>query len=446
MVFELAPDEFEVGQIAKLKVLGIGGAGGNAVNRMISAGLEGVEFIAVNTDHHVLELNAAPTKVRIGAKLTKGLGAGGDPEIGRKAIEEDKDRIAEYLEETDMLFITAGMGGGTGTGASPVIAKLAKDMGILTVAVVTKPFNFEGRTRNQNAEQGVEELKNVVDTLIVIPNERLLTLMDKDTGIEASFAKADEVLLHATQGISELITRPGLINLDFADVRSVLQGMGGDALMGTGVASGEGRAIEAARKAISSPLLDDVSITGAKGVLINITGDPTLSLAEAAEASTLISEQAGPEANIIFGIVLDENLQDEVRITVIAAGFHKKQKRQRTPASTTFSQRLAQAMDMFDTTQQSKQIPLQMPVEEPNQKTNRSDTQEISTSRPETAPTFIAPQEQASGPNTQQQQKENPQIDEVVVVPNTPSPGLMQFSEDDYETPAFMRKRQAASQ
>ena len=439
MVFELAQEELEVGQIARLKVMGIGGAGGNAVNRMIAAGLSGVEFAAINTDHQTLELNDAPVKVRIGTNLTKGLGAGGDPEIGRKATEEDKDLIAEHLEDVDMLFITAGMGGGTGTGAAPVVAKLAKDMGILTVAVVTKPFSFEGRKRTQNAEMGIEELKNVVDTLIVIPNEKLLNLVERDTTFESAFAKADEVLLNATQGISELITRTGLINLDFADVRSVLQGMGGDALMGTGVANGEGRSLEAARKAISSPLLDDVSITGAKGVLINITGDPTLSLAEAAEAARLISEQAGPEANIIFGVVLDEQLQDEVRITVIAAGFQKKARQKKTNVGTTFSQRLAQAMDMFEAPRQGVAQPTQkqqtyekVPVDAAAQENSENAAME---------PTFAPVESKAID-----KQQQEIQSDETIVVPNNPSPGLMDFSADDYDTPAFIRRKQSASQ
>ncbi len=443
MVFELAPEEFDVSPVARLKVLGIGGAGGNAVNRMIEAGLSGVDFIAVNTDHQVLERSEAPIKIQIGTKITKGLGAGGDPEIGRKAAEEDKDLIAEHLENTDMLFITAGMGGGTGTGAAPVIAKLAKDMGILTVAVVTKPFRFEGRTRQQNAEQGLQELKNVVDTLIVIPNEKLLALEERDTPFLTAFARADEVLLHATQGISELITKPGLINLDFADVRSVLQGMGGDALMGTGIANGEGRAIEAAQKAISSPLMDNVSIAGAKGVLINITGDPTLSLVEASEAATLISEQAGPDANIIFGVALDESLQDEVRITVIAAGFQRSAKQQKTPVKTSLGQRFVQAMDMFDARQSSGQV-----ISRENaQQEQHEDTPEPAVAM--TAPTFIPPAQQTEQPQQREEKEEmakSSPSEETLVIPDKPVPGLMDFSKDDYDTPAFMRRRKAASQ
>lgn len=441
MVFELAPEELEVSQVAELRVVGVGGAGGNAVNRMISAGLSGVEFIAVNTDHQVLERNAASTKIRIGTKLTKGLGAGGDPEIGKKATEEDKDLIVEHLTETDMLFITAGMGGGTGTGAGPVIAKLAKEMGILTVAVVTKPFSFEGRKRQENSEKGLDDFKSVVDTLIVIPNEKLLTLVERDTPFETAFAMADDVLLHATQGISELITKSGLINLDFADVRSVLQGMGGDALMGTGIANGEGRSLEAARKAISSPLLEDVSITGAKGVLINITGDPTLSLAEAAEAARLISEQAGSEANIMFGVVLDENLQDEVRITVIAAGFQKKNRQQHAAIGTTFTQRLTQAMDMFDNTSRSG-------ANENTQQhgavqRNPEQQNEMMAYQTQTAPAFVQTAQMEH--SSQNMPERNPVVEETIA-PENPSPGVMDFKTDDYDTPAFMRRKDTTNQ
>ncbi len=438
MVFEFAQEVLDLSRAARLKVVGIGGAGGNAVNRMIAAGLSDVDFIAVNTDHQVLERSTAPLKLRIGTKLTKGLGAGGFPELGKKAAEEDRDVIAEHLEDTDMLFVTAGMGGGTGTGAGPIISKLAKEMGILTVAVVTKPFNFEGKTRFLNAEQGIDELKGIVDTLIIIPNEKLLTLVERDTTFADAFAKADEVLFQATQGISELITKPGLINLDFADVRSVLEGMGGDALMGTGVASGEGRAIEAARRAISSPLMDNISITGAKGVLINITGDPTLALAEAAEAANLISEQAGTDANIIFGVVVDEALQDEVRITVIAAGFQKKSKLQKQHVQSSIQQRYAQSMDMFDGSkaQPAAERPYEIRSPEPVRP-----EQPMGNFQPgqQHAPTFIPSAEQQY---RQQSPMPEPQ-EELVPVGEPASPGLMDFSPDDYEVPAFMRKKQA---
>lgn len=313
---------------AKIKVIGVGGGGGNAVNRMISAGLEGVEFIATNTDVQVLKQNLAPKKYQLGAKLTKGLGAGSDPLIGKNAALEDEDLLAEMVGDADMVFITAGMGGGTGTGASPIIAAKAKELGALTVAVVTKPFLFEGSFRARQAEAGIAELNEVVDTLITIPNQRLLNVVGKQTSILDAFAQADEVLKQAVQGISDLITVPGLINLDFADVKTIMSNMG-VALMGTAVATGEQRAIDAAQKAISSPLLDDITIDGARGVLINITGGKNLGLHEVSEAASIIQEAAHPEANIIFGAVIDETLTDEIRITVIATGFDAKEKVER---------------------------------------------------------------------------------------------------------------------
>jgi len=307
---------------AKMKVIGVGGAGGNAVNRMIDSGLQGVEFITANTDLQVLERTKASHRIQLGAKLTKGLGAGSDPEIGRKAIEEERELVEEALSGADMVFITAGMGGGTGTGASPVIAEISKGLGSLTVGVVTKPFQFEGKKRMERAERGIEELKEKVDTLIVIPNQRLITLVSKETSLLDAFKIADEVLLRATKGISDLITVPGLINLDFADVKMVMSEMG-DALMGTGSGSGEGRSREAAQAAISCPLLDEASISGAKGLLINITGGLDLSLNEVSEATSVIHEAAGPEANIIFGAVIEEDVTEEVRVTVIATGLNQ---------------------------------------------------------------------------------------------------------------------------
>src|SRR5882724_9780963 len=305
---------------ARIKVVGVGGGGGNAVNTMISAGLPGVEFIAANTDAQALRANLAPVKVQIGEKITKGLGAGANPQVGRKSAEEDIERIREYLNGADMVFITAGMGGGTGTGGAPVVARLAKEMGALTVGVVTKPFLFEGKKRMKQAEEGMRELKDSVDTLIAIPNQRLLSIAGRNMPILETFKKADDVLLQAVRGISDLITVHGLINLDFADVRTIMAEMG-MAMMGAAVSAGENRAVEAAQHAISSPLLEDVSIKGARGVLINITGGPTLSLHEVNEAATLIQEEADDEANIIFGAVIDETMGDEVRITVIATGF-----------------------------------------------------------------------------------------------------------------------------
>lgn len=305
---------------ANLKVIGIGGGGCNAVNTMIQSNLQGVEFIGANTDAQALAACQAPLKIQLGAKLTKGLGAGANPEVGKNATLEDKDRLREILLGADMVFITAGLGGGTGTGGAPIVASIAKELGALTVAVVTKPFFFEGRKRQRQAEEGLKELRKFVDTLITIPNQRLLNIAGKDMSLLETFRKADEVLLQAVKGISDLITVHGLINLDFADVRTVMSEMG-LALMGTGVANGENRAMEAAQKAISSPLLEDITIAGARGILINITGGPDLTLYEVNEASTLIQEEAHEEANIIFGAVIDENLRGEVRVTVIATGF-----------------------------------------------------------------------------------------------------------------------------
>lgn len=305
---------------ANLKVIGIGGGGCNAVNTMIQSSLQGVEFIGANTDAQALAVCQAPLKVQLGAKLTKGLGAGANPEVGKNATLEDKDRLREILMGADMVFITAGLGGGTGTGGAPIVASIAKELGALTVAVVTKPFFFEGRKRQKQAEEGLKELRKFVDTLITIPNQRLLNIAGKDMSLLETFRKADEVLLQAVKGISDLITVHGLINLDFADVRTVMSEMG-LALMGTGVANGENRAMEAAQKAISSPLLEDITIAGARGILINITGGPDLTLYEVNEASSLIQEEAHEEANIIFGAVIDENLRGEVRVTVIATGF-----------------------------------------------------------------------------------------------------------------------------
>ena len=317
MFFEL---DTNAENFAKMKVAGVGGAGGNAVNRMIDAGLSGVDFISVNTDLQDLENCKATHRLQIGSRITKGLGAGANPELGRKAIEEDRDVVAESLLGADMIFVTAGMGGGTGTGACPVVAEIAKEQGALTIGVVTKPFDFEGKKRMNRALTGIAELKDKVDTLIIIPNQKLLALATPDTKFTDSFKMADEVLLQATKGISDLISVPGLINLDFADVKTVMSEMG-DALMGVGYGSGDSRAKEAATQAISSPLLDNVSINGAKAVLINITGNSNMSLIDVNEAATLITEAAGTDANIIFGAVIDETLQDEIRVTVIATGF-----------------------------------------------------------------------------------------------------------------------------
>ena len=305
---------------AKIKVIGIGGGGGNAVNRMIDAHMRGIEFVAANTDLQALRKCRAGTKQQLGEALTRGLGAGGDPEIGRKSALEDTERMLELLEGADMVILTAGLGGGTGTGAAPIIASLAAEIGALTVAVVTKPFVFEGRRRMELAEQGLDELRGAVDTLITIPNERLLNFVERGTPLSEAFRIADDVLRQAVQGISDLITVPGEVNVDFADVKSIMTGMG-MALMGTGVAKGEGRSLEAAQRAISSPLLEETSIDGAKGVLINISGGADLTLHEVAEAAQVIAEAVDPAANIISGMVIDEQMEEEMKVTVIATGF-----------------------------------------------------------------------------------------------------------------------------
>ncbi len=305
---------------ASIKVIGIGGGGGNAVNRMIEAGIEGVQFLVANTDVQALKRSNAPIKLQIGDKLTKGLGAGGNPNVGRESALEDTEKIIEVLEGADMVFITTGLGGGTGTGAGPIVASLATELGALTVAVVTKPFPFEGRKRMRQSEQGLDELRGCVDTVITIPNERLLSAVERNTPLPEAFRAADDVLRQAVQGISDLITVPGLINLDFADVKSIMQGMG-VALMGTGRANGENRALESTQRAISSPLLEEASIQGARGLLINVTGGPDLTLFEVNEAMSIIHEAADEDANIIFGAVLDERMQAEMKITVIATGF-----------------------------------------------------------------------------------------------------------------------------
>ena len=318
-VFELE----EARDSAKIKVIGLGGGGSNAINRMMEARFTGVEFIVANTDSQALRFSPAPLKIQIGARLTQGLGAGADPEVGKNAALEDREQIKKMLEGADMVFVTAGLGGGTGTGSAPIVAATAKELGILTVAVVTKPFAFEGRRRAQQAEQGLTELRGVVDTLITIPNQRLLAVVDRGTPLVEAFKVADTVLLQAVQGISDLILVPGLINLDFADVRTIMAGMG-MALMGAGSGKGQNRALDAAQKAVASPLLDETSIEGARGILINFTGGSDLSLHEVEEAARIVQEAAHEEAHIIFGAVIDPSLQDEVRITVIATGFSER--------------------------------------------------------------------------------------------------------------------------
>lgn len=305
---------------AVIKVFGLGGGGGNAINTMIEEGLTGVEFISANTDAQALEKNLAPLKIQMGAKLTKGLGAGANPDIGRQAAQEDRDILRESLMGADMVFMTLGLGGGTGTGGGPILAEVAREVGALTVAVVTRPFAFEGATRRRQAEVGLKELRSIVDTIIVIPNEKLLLIAGKEMRFVEAFRKVDEVLYQAVRGISELVTKPGYINLDFADVKTIMSGSG-VALMGTGGAEGQNRAMAAAEKAISSPLLEDVAIRGARGVLFNITAGASLSMSEVHEAAALIQEEADEEANIIFGAVIDDAMGEELKVTVIATGF-----------------------------------------------------------------------------------------------------------------------------
>ncbi len=322
MMFSFVENE----KSAKIKVVGVGGAGGNAINNMINARLQGAKFIAVNTDAQDLEASKAPVKIQIGERLTEGLGAGANPEIGRQAALESVDPVRSSLEDSHMVFITAGLGGGTGTGAAPVVAEACKDAGALTVAVVTKPFSFEGKKRARQAEAGLENLKDVADTVIVIPNDRLRGLASRNATALEMFKRADEVLLHAVRGITDLIMMPGLVNLDFSDVRTTMS-KAGLAIMGTGIASGENRAVEAAERAISHPLLEGVSINGARGVLMNITCGPELTMAEMTEASDRISSEVGEDADIIWGTVLDDNIENELRVTVIATGIGTKEEK-----------------------------------------------------------------------------------------------------------------------
>lgn len=389
-------------QSAKIKVVGVGGAGGNALNGMIDAGLSGVEFIAINTDAQNLENNRAPQRIQIGKDRTKGLGAGANPEIGLRAVEDDKEAIVNCLSGADMVFVTCGLGGGTGTGAAPVIAEAAKDLGALTVGIVTKPFPFEGKLRMRNAQKGLEEMTNSVDTLIVIPNERVFNLIDQNTPALSAFKVVDSILLEATRSISDLINVHGYINLDFADIRTIMQDKG-DALMGTGLGTGEGRASIAAEQAITSPLLDGVDIDGALGVLINITGGSNLSLFEINEAASIVQAAAGDDANVIFGMVIDEALSDEMRVTVIATGFNSDAKEKRI---------------------------LQQPKSQ--SKTNEPlDFSELD------KPTFIRQKTEERKPSPQWAYSANNNIEEEHEISDTDLPE----EPDDLDTPAFLRKQ-----
>jgi cell division protein FtsZ len=367
MIFEL---EENGAQNARMKVIGVGGGGGNAVNRMIEEQLLGVEFISVNTDSQALTNSKSDIKIQIGRKLTRGLGAGARPEIGRQAIEENRDDVLQALEGADMVFVTCGMGGGTGTGAAPIIAQMARDMGALTVGIVTKPFLFEGKKRMRQAEMGIAEMRNSVDTMIVVPNERLLAVVGKGIPFQDSLKKADEVLLQATQGIANLITKTGIINVDFADVRTIMQN-GGSALMGTGVGRGENRAMESAQQAISSPLLDNVSIAGANGVLINITGGNDLTLGEATTINDIIHDAVGDEAEIIFGAATDPSMQGEVRVTVIATGFDRVAEQPVAPAQPAKPAGVINFPTGKRVTAPQPQPPVQQPAAQPTRPDNR---------------------------------------------------------------------------
>jgi cell division protein FtsZ len=392
---------------AKIKVIGVGGGGGNAVNRMIDTHLEGVDFVVANTDLQALQMSRAEVKIQLGVKLTNGLGAGANPEVGRKAALEDADKIIEALEGADMIFVTAGLGGGTGTGAAPIIASLASEMGALTVAVVTKPFGFEGKRRMSQAERGLQELIDSVDTTIVIPNEKLLAVAN-DAGFFESFRVADDILRQAVQGISDIITIPGIINRDFADVKAIMAGMG-YAVMGTATAKGEHRAIEAAQRAIASPLLEAGAIDGARGILINITGSSSLRLAEVNEASSIIQSAAHEDANIIFGAVLDEKMKDEVKITVIATGFkHFERKENTVSAATTAIQQTRTAATYFTPADRVRPADADEPVIAPPIRRNS-----------EPAPSV----------------RDDTSVDDIKNVKAS-------FVEDDLDVPAFIRKRQ----
>ena len=419
-------NEFVPGEsFAQIKVIGVGGGGGNAVNRMISEGLAGVEFISVNTDNQALMLSRAKTRVRIGDKLTRGLGAGGNPEIGRKAAEESADELYEVLRGADMVFIACGMGGGTGTGASPVIAQIAKELGALTIGVVTKPFSFEGPRRLQGAEAGIEALKSQVDTLIVIPNDRLTQIADKRATLQQAFSLADDVLRQGIQGISELITVPALINLDFADVRTIMS-EGGAALMAIGRATGDDRARAAAENAISSNLLD-VTIDGARGILFNITGGSDMTLFEINESAAIIQQSAHPEVNLIFGAQIDESMGDEIRITVIATGFEQSRVSRGTLAQPVRTQPQSRTQQNQQPPQQQRPAqPFQQPEMQPQQYQQRP-PQPAQQPPAQQQPPPAAPQQPAQPPQTPPAQ--GPEYSGRV------------YDEDDIEIPTFLRKR-----
>jgi len=416
MSFSIEFAEEHTGYDARIKVIGCGGSGGNAVNTMINFGLEGVEFIVVNTDAQALGANAAPAKLHIGQNVTRGLGAGADPEKGRKAALEDVTRIKEMIAGADMVFVTAGMGGGTGTGAAPVIAQLAREEGCLTVGVVTKPFFFEGKQRSRRADIGLAMLAEHVDTLITIPNQKLLTLGDEDLSFVEAFRKADEVLYQAIKGISDLITQSGIVNVDFADVKTVMSNMG-RALMGTGCAKGQGRARLAAEQAISSPLLDDISVDGATGVLINIVGGPDMRMKEIEEAASLVQEQAHEDANIIFGATIDENMGEMIKVTVIATGFDRPADVASIPAQQSRPQSLISQMPASSSPSREK------PAAQPVQRGTRSEELAYSSRRP-SVPSSVQAAISPPGPGPRERASFVPPLDA------------------DWDTPAFQRRGQ----
>jgi cell division protein FtsZ len=438
-MFELVDDGQERTG-ASIKVIGVGGAGGNAVNRMIESGLKGVEFLAANTDAQVLNQSRCPKKLQLGADITRGLGSGAKPEVGRQAAEADEAMISEALEGADMVFVTAGMGGGTGTGAAPVVARIARSLGALTVAVVTRPFEFEGRRRMQSADDGLRELRGNVDTLIVIPNQRLLTIVDKNTPLREAFRTADQVLHHATKGISDLITVPGLVNLDFADVKTVMAERG-NALMGAGVATGENRAYEAAQSAVSSPLLDDISIAGAEALLVNVTGGESMSLHEINEAVSVVVDAAGRDANVIFGAVIDDAMGDAISITVIATGFARPdEKRVPEPSFATRGAGLPGAFGGVAPAAMSAGTPRIIPMTQPAE-------------RPAPAPVMVRAELDDDDLPEFELGEEDPLQPAAPVAPSQRptfkmSPGSLRrpfggrvISKDNMDVPAFMRKQ-----
>jgi len=419
---------------AKIKVIGVGGGGGNAVNRMIDAGVDGIEFVVANTDLQALRMSHAPVKLQLGVKLTNGLGAGANPEVGRKAALEDSDKIIEALEGADMVFVTTGLGGGTGTGAAPIIASLASEMGALTVAVVTKPFSFEGKRRMAQAERGIAELMESVDTTIVIPNEKLLAVAE-DAGFFESFRIADDILRQGVQGISDIITIPGIINRDFADVKTIMARMG-YAVMGTATASGPKRTIEAAQKAIASPLLEAGAIDGARGILINITGSASLKLAEVQQACSIIQTASHEDANIIFGAVLDEKMKDAVKITVIATGFKDGgvSRQHRQEIRNTFASAHDHAMEFPETGDDRRSEPHRMPDMLMSEPFIPDSTQTASSTTPEERP-FVADASMSVSANG----RESISLDSMrnAMVSNMAS----NFEQDDLDLPAFLRRR-----